>query len=158
MGKATFLRFWWAMHWFRRKSLLTAQVTAILPHSENVGQTWFRGLRGSSKELGTGANSTTHGTKVSGLQELTRQADRSCNSRVVCLQVPDPEWASSVHLIKASENGDYCFIFYIFLIGELVDVNCNILKGWAMGSYCITQGTAYNGNWRNTVSQLYFNF
>ena len=46
----------------------------------------------------------------------------------------------------------------------LVDANCYIWNGWAMGSYCTAQGTVYDWvtfqykrNGRNIVNQLYFN-
>ena len=44
------------------------------------------------------------------------------------------------------------------------DANCYIWSGWAMGSYCTTEGTVcdwvilwYNRAWWNIVNQLYFN-
>ena len=46
----------------------------------------------------------------------------------------------------------------------LVDANCNIWDGWAVGSYCTAQGTVhywvtllFNRDRKNIVNQLYFN-
>ena len=47
---------------------------------------------------------------------------------------------------------------------DLVDENCYLWNGWAMGSYCIAQGTVcdwvtllYTRNWINSVNQLFHN-
>ena len=46
----------------------------------------------------------------------------------------------------------------------VLDANCYIWNGWAVGPYCTAQGTVcdwvpslYNRNWRKIVHQLYFN-